>query len=553
MEPMTVFWGYLWATLKGIKMATFPLPLIKSLLWLAALVAVLGESTLQGTCSGTDPGSCQDETAVDATLFGVIQTIPDVNATSTEKEIQDRLETLAVLRATAGYMAKRRVFKVKDPCRNHDFQCSYWAAIGECQGNTVFMMEQCSPACQFCERVERERASGPKRRSRKRPIKEKTKEEPVVTEEEPTAAEDSEHEDEFDTTWFGEEQNTIDDDPKVLAVINASLSYMKEQELEYEEISSICQNQHENCSYWVTLGECEANEEYMKFQCAPACRSCDKLHFESRCPPFKDEVEYLYNSSSAAAALNAWQPGDLHRWFTALTTNETLVQKYHPVIHSQPTTVDENGVDDAPWVVTVPNLLTPHECRTLIELGAGRGYERSGNTGEVNKVDGQHETIEDESRTSTNAWCLEECFNNATTQAVLQKIEELTGIPDANSEHLQLLRYQTGQYYHTHHDYIPFHLHRAQGVRLMTVFIYLNTLPEGAGGGTNFPQLDITVNPVQGTVLIWPSVLSSNPNQQDHRTTHQALPVLAFDLLEGTPPQDADEHGRYIKYAANSW
>jgi hypothetical protein len=86
----------------------------------------------------------------------------------------------------------------------------------------------------------------------------------------------------------------------------------------------------------------------------------------------------------------------------------------------------------------------------------------------------------------------------------------------------------------------------------MTVFIYLNTLPEGAGGGTNFPDLNITVNPVQGTVLIWPSVLSRNPNQQDTRTFHQALPVLAYNLPPDDPNQD-DDQGRYVKYAANSW
>ena len=48
-----------------------------------------------------------------------------------------------------------------------------------------------------------------------------------------------------------------------------------------------------------------------------------------------------------------------------------------------------------------------------------------------------------------------------------------------------------------------------------------------AGGGTNFPDLDITVMPKRGRVLIWPSVLDSDPNQKDDRTEHQALPVKA--------------------------
>lgn len=67
-----------------------------------------------------------------------------------------------------------------------------------------------------------------------------------------------------------------------------------------------------------------------------------------------------------------------------------------------------------------------------------------------------------------------------------------------------------------HHDYIDFHLRRAQGVRILTVFLYLNDVEEGTisdkialfilhggwhltlissfsrpGGGTNFPVLDV--------------------------------------------------------------
>ena len=48
-----------------------------------------------------------------------------------------------------------------------------------------------------------------------------------------------------------------------------------------------------------------------------------------------------------------------------------------------------------------------------------------------------------------------------------------------------------------------------------------------AGGGTNFPGLDITVMPKRGRLLIWPHVLDSDPNKEDDRTEHQALPVEA--------------------------
>lgn len=56
------------------------------------------------------------------------------------------------------------------------------------------------------------------------------------------------------------------------------------------------------------------------------------------------------------------------------------------------------------------------------------------------------------------------------------------------------------------------------------------------GGGTDFPDLGITVMPKRGRALLWPSVYDSDPTAIDHRMRHQALPVIA---------------GK--KYASNGW
>jgi prolyl 4-hydroxylase len=57
-----------------------------------------------------------------------------------------------------------------------------------------------------------------------------------------------------------------------------------------------------------------------------------------------------------------------------------------------------------------------------------------------------------------------------------------------------------------------------------------------AGGGTNFPDLGITVMPKKGRALLWPSIYDSAPMSDDNRMRHQALPVE-----KGT------------KFAANGW
>lgn len=86
-------------------------------------------------------------------------------------------------------------------------------------------------------------------------------------------------------------------------------------------------------------------------------------------------------------------------------------------------------------------------------------------------------------RTSKNAWCVEACYNDTTTQQVIAKIENVTGIPDTNSEYLQILQYEVGQQYTQHHDYIEYQRDREVGVRLITVFLYLNDVEAGGGTG----------------------------------------------------------------------
>jgi len=66
---------------------------------------------------------------------------------------------------------------------------------------------------------------------------------------------------------------------------------------------------------------------------------------------------------------------------------------------------------------------------------------------------------------------------------------------------------------------------------MLTLYLYLNDVENG--GGTNFDQLDVTVMPKRGRALLWPSVLDSNPDVKDGRTTHQALPVGKDSLKFG--------------------
>jgi len=71
------------------------------------------------------------------------------------------------------------------------------------------------------------------------------------------------------------------------------------------------------------------------------------------------------------------------------------------------------------------------------------------------------------------------------------------GIPVQNYEDVQLLKYEKGQYYSAHTDYIPY---RIEGPRIATLFMYLNNVTEG--GETAFRELGFNITPKKGKAMM---------------------------------------------------
>ena len=224
---------------------------------------------------------------------------------------------------------------------------------------------------------------------------------------------------------------------------------------EYANVVANCQNLHASCSYWSALGECDKNVEFMETNCAPACQTCSKMVFENRCP-VGDEL----------LATSVWGPGDLNLMFERIVSDPEW-QAFNPEILSQPEPrKDSEKILKGPWVITLDDFLTAEECITLIRLGAEKGYERSEDLSDTMNPDGTFDGYVSEFRTSTNAWCDGACMEHSLTQAVHKRMEKLIDIPIPNYEDLQLLRYEEGQMYGIHHDFIDTQVDRQPGPRV---------------------------------------------------------------------------------------
>jgi len=371
-----------------------------------------------------------------------------------------------------------------DICEDYESKCFDWAEEGECENNSAYMHENCRLSCGTCRTEDLQNMS------------------------------------------FGEEQNGFDE--KVQQAIEEMRTYMMDTvftDQTYRAVRSGCVNKHEDCVFWATEDECENNPEYMHMNCGPACRTCMKLDISTRCPMPTDN------------SLDVYKPGDLDKMFERIAAGDW--DAYGPKILAAPVDVSnnpravENVLTDAPWIITLDRFVTDEEADRLIELGHDEGYERSKDVGE-RLPDGTYGEDENEGRTSENAWCVGECFKDPLVKSISEKITNVTGIPDENSENLQILKYELNQYYESHHDYIEYQQKRPCGPRVLTFFLYLSDVEEG--GGTKFNDLDLIVEPKKGKALLWPSVLNEDPNEKDFRTHHEAMPVIK---------------GR--KFATNAW
>ena len=269
-----------------------------------------------------------------------------------------------------------------------------------------------------------------------------------------------------------------------------------------------CSDRHAQCPVFQAQGECENNPGWMIVNCPDSCNACDMLDPKVRCNREKLGIQENH----------VYDPGDMDAMFAAI---EKTYPHYGITVHSKD-----------PWVVTFDNFLSDVEVDALITSVDGN-WERSTDTGSSNEF-GETGRVLSTGRTSNNAWCRQECLDNRHVQNVMKKIEEVTWVPQDNYESFQVLRYEIGQEYKTHHDASSSQTKLACGTRILTFFLYLSDVDEG--GETAFPTLDIAIKPKKGSALLWPSTRSDDVYKIDQRTLHQARPVI-----KGT------------KFAANTW
>lgn len=168
----------------------------------------------------------------------------------------------------------------------------------------------------------------------------------------------------------------------------------------------------------------------------------------------------------------------------------------------------------SPKVRLVPDFLTPEECEYMISLAEGKWRPSTVGRSSSSISDGKSDKYvnkRSKGRTSSSFMLLHS--QDDVVAEIERRAASLVGFPADHVERLNMLRYESGEFFGQHHD---------GAFRPWTVFITLNDIPRGAGGETLFPALGLKIRPKAGTALVWPNCLEDG--QADDRVVHEALP-----------------------------
>lgn len=174
--------------------------------------------------------------------------------------------------------------------------------------------------------------------------------------------------------------------------------------------------------------------------------------------------------------------------------------------------------NESPWIAVADDVITLEESRLIQYLGGPHL-----NPSVTATPDG--ERLQVQLRTSFDM-VFEEMLEDISLLLIQRRMASVVGTTPAFSEYMQLLRYQNGQEYRPHRDYLPPSMitpvaEGGAGQRESTVIVYLNDVEHG--GETEFLELNKQIAPKMGRILAFKNLHpDSTP---DTRTLHAGLPV----------------------------
>ena len=182
-----------------------------------------------------------------------------------------------------------------------------------------------------------------------------------------------------------------------------------------------------------------------------------------------------------------------------------------------------------PIIYVVDDFISEDECQEFINCSKDKLQPAT--------VVGLKEELKLKDRTNEFAWL--EHHAKESIHEVSKRLSILVQMPIRNAEMFQVVHYESGTEYKPHFDSFDQSTELGKkywepgGQRMITALIYLNDVEDG--GATYFPELNISINPKKGNVLVFHNTISETTNINP-RSLHAGMPVTSGE-----------------KWAANLW
>jgi prolyl 4-hydroxylase len=184
-------------------------------------------------------------------------------------------------------------------------------------------------------------------------------------------------------------------------------------------------------------------------------------------------------------------------------------------------------------VFLIENFLTPDECDYIISFGESKLAPST--------VVENDKLVIPSYRTSYTAFITDsgKYCNDNIIKKIQQRVSAFSWFPVQHMESFNLTRYCHNQKYDEHVDYFDqSHLTLLGNAkqRVCTFFVYLNDVPDDAGGHTIFPYLNLKIKPKKGNAVFW---LNTDLNGVPYPKSRHLGEVITKENI--------------IKYALNIW
>ena len=173
------------------------------------------------------------------------------------------------------------------------------------------------------------------------------------------------------------------------------------------------------------------------------------------------------------------------------------------ILHLDGASVSCETMSDSPRVEAVHNLLSDSEAGEILRL-ALPGMQPSRVYGAGSRP------VRSDARTSYSASL--PIRPHPLAAMIYRRLAAICECPVDHLETVQIIRYEPGQFFVQHYDFIPKEMDhfRQGGQRLKSLVVYLNNLPQDETGATTFfPRLHLRVRCALGMGLLWDNVDAS--------------------------------------------